>query len=458
MKKNIIYPTTIINTNKNKLYNFFIKPFIFNKKKHYLKGIKNQEQEQEQIKNQNQNTDGLSTDSKNNEIMTYVRCLFHDFKGPLNNITMGIEIIEKTVDENNKNFEIVSNIKHSCSFLNNSLNSFLNISNIVNDDTEHFLNINIEPFNIINLIKVTQDLLYFKINEKKLGINYEIDKSVIEWVEGDFSNLQHVFLNLFSNAVKFANDNSKITIKLYSVFYRNIQTFTIDIIDENKNIIPRIKERLFEKFNTEKSSINKNGTGLGLFLCKKIINTYNGSIKHSYNLPNGNIFTIVIPLKICINQNHQSITLKNIKNNLFENKSPNNSFNSERNISNSSEKKIIKKIFIVDDDIITRKFINNFIDKIKQTTKLKSFIYEANDGLELIQSIYENVNDIDIIFIDNNMKKLNGVITTNLLRQMGYKNKIIGITGDENNNTFLKNGADFVLFKPLTMELIKQFF
>lgn len=73
---------------------------------------------------------------------------------------------------------------------------------------------------------------------------------------------------------------------------RKKQTIQIIICDNNEHILPHIKTHLFESFNST------SGSGLGLYICKNIIELHGGTIIHEFIVPIGNQFTITLPLTI----------------------------------------------------------------------------------------------------------------------------------------------------------------
>jgi len=433
--------------------------------------------------------------------------LFHDFRGPLNNISLGIDIIKETTDESDDNYEIINNIRDSCTFLKTALDGFLNIKNVANNSDE-FIDIIYQPFNIVGVIKKVQYLILFNMLNKQIEIIYNISNDIYEWVLGDAMHLQHVLLNLMSNAIKFSDKPGKIIIDVKSKEHNKIQNIVISIIDNNKPIEPDIKKKLFEKYNTTDS----HGTGLGLFMSKKIIELHKGNIYHVYNsLPNGviigNIFVIEISLKICYSsdkiksskelellplehfttpsavqnfENNKNGNFVNFKGYLTTNISHVTPFPLEvdlmpKRLSRSSQvvvservnndfvdvqspkmKKLLK-CYIVDDSEISRKMVRRLL-----SLKSNVFdIYESNDGLEIILKIHNNINDIDIIFIDNVMPNLSGSLSAKILRGLGYKNIIIGITGNglnEDIKDFYDNGADHIFVKPFSKDKIDMIY
>lgn len=391
------------------------------------------------------------------EIMTYIRCLFHDFRSPLNNISMGIDILDDVALKENESQEIINNIKESCNFITNSLNDFLHIENILSGNTNEFIHTHNIDFNIVDSIKKTEKMMLYKIKSKKLHIEYDFSGISENYknVYGDSLNLQHIFMNLLSNAVKFAESNTKIKIKLTMKMEKNKTQdnmekirYTYVIIDENKHIVPEIKISLFKKYNT--SNITT-GTGLGLYICKKIVENYDGNIEHDYQSPNGNIFKVDFVL--CLGKlSVINDTSKKCETILSEGATGENTIFST-----------IPTIYIVDDSSISRKMLKTLITlSISSNKKLMNFnIIEESDGLELIKQLEntENIKNTNVIFIDNQMPILNGILSTKILRALGYKNYIIGITGNNENKEkedFKKNGADYVFTKPITKEKINE--
>ena len=251
--------------------------------------------------------DNESSIDMSNDITTYIRCLFHDFRGPLNNISMAVDVLLGDTTQKSQDIETLQTIQKSCVFMSESLDGFLNLQNVKN--TSDLIVLKYEPFNIVGLIKKVQYILLFNIIDKKIEIIYNI-KPLPEWVIGDHKHIQHVLVNLLSNAVKFAQNNSKILIKLEAKpIFNKKQPITISVMDENTWIAPEIKAKLFQKYVT---SDNHRGTGLGLYICKKIIELHGGTIVHENYRGRtgsdndlftsgitGNLFIIELELEVC---------------------------------------------------------------------------------------------------------------------------------------------------------------
>ena len=424
------------------------------------------------------------------DITAYIRCIFHDFRGPLNNISLGTEILMSAVDRNSEEYSTAQTIKESCAFMSESLDGFLNINRLDNIKI-HDLQVNYQPFNIIGLIKKIQYILLFNIMEKKIELKYNITP-LQEWVLGDYKHIQHVLMNLLSNAIKFSAPRSTIEIKLEGRVVENCkQRVLISIIDQNPFIPEVVKSQLFEKYNT---SNNQDGTGLGLYICKRIIETHGGAIYHFNNSKkntHGNIFQVELVLDVCATSCNQLVSSKYMKmpirgslnsgistsapkettqevinqHDVVIDKSGDKSGSGRKNkrmlLQNILESSVMlnsnngnqdTKIMVVDDSDLSRKFMAKLIQQFCP----EYTIYEAVDGLNaLIKMINfnETGKHISMILVDNVMPNLNGELLSKILRGMGYQGLIVGITGNglqQDIDHYLENGADYVFIKPFT--------
>jgi len=428
------------------------------------------------------------------DITTYIRCIFHDFRGPLNNISLGTEILMSAVDRNSEEYSTAKTIKESCAFMSESLDGFLNVNRLDNIKI-HDLQLNYQPFNIIGLIKKIQYILLFNIMEKKIELKYNITP-LQEWVLGDYKHIQHVLMNLLSNAIKFSTPRTTIEIKLEGrVVEKCKQRVLISIIDQNPFIPEVVKSQLFEKYNT---SNNQDGTGLGLYICKRIIETHGGAIYHFNNSKkntHGNIFQVELVLDVCATSCNQLVSSKYMKmpirgslnsgistgapkettqdiinqhdvvidkpGDKSGDKSGSGKKNNRMLLQNRLESSVAlnsnngnqdTKIMVVDDSDLSRKFMVKLIQPVCPEYN----IYEAVDGLNaLIKMINfnETGKHISMLLVDNVMPNLNGELLSKILRGMGYQGLIVGITGNglqQDIDRYLENGADYVFIKPFT--------
>jgi K+-sensing histidine kinase KdpD len=114
-------------------------------------------------------------------------------------------------------------------------------------------------------------------------------------INGDPLLLQILVNNLIENAIKYSPKEGLITFKL---FQKN-KTIQFHVMDEGPGIPEDEKKRIFEKFYRigNETTRTAKGTGLGLYLCKKIVEDHKGNIKVADNLPRGSTFMVSFTVK-----------------------------------------------------------------------------------------------------------------------------------------------------------------
>ena len=121
-------------------------------------------------------------------------------------------------------------------------------------------------------------------------IHFEMDLMAIRYY-GNSEMLEHVWMNLLANAIKFSYDGETIYVQLNT----DGKTITIAIKDEGIGIKPDAIRHIFDKFYQEDPSHNMSGNGLGLPLVKRIVTLCNGSINVQSTPNQGSCFIVTLP-------------------------------------------------------------------------------------------------------------------------------------------------------------------
>ena len=129
-----------------------------------------------------------------------------------------------------------------------------------------------------------------KIKEKNTQIHIIGNLPILKAMHS--SMMHHVFQNLIANAIKF-NTNPKPTINIGCSETNGMFKFTVQ--DNGIGIDPAYKSKLFQMFKRLHTSEQYEGTGIGLAVCKKIINFYKGKIWFESEPGNGTIFYFTLP-------------------------------------------------------------------------------------------------------------------------------------------------------------------
>lgn len=137
--------------------------------------------------------------------------------------------------------------------------------------------------------KLGESILTFEdlMNEKEIELDLNIDEITI-FAEKTYLDI--IFNNLVSNAVKFSNQNGKITISL-----KDKESFVeLKVQDEGLGMTKEVGARIFDKFYQGDTSHSSEGNGLGLALVKKVIDIMGGEIFVESQLNKGSTFIVKI--------------------------------------------------------------------------------------------------------------------------------------------------------------------
>jgi signal transduction histidine kinase len=131
--------------------------------------------------------------------------------------------------------------------------------------------------------------------KKNISLQGELEPDLPDFI-GDENRILQVVLNLLSNAVKFT---PKGLITARSHFYEN--HLWVEIIDHGPGIHPTDQEKIFEPFQQGGGDVltdKPQGTGLGLPICKKIVEHHGGTIGVNSSLGRGSTFYFSLPVPV----------------------------------------------------------------------------------------------------------------------------------------------------------------
>lgn len=133
-----------------------------------------------------------------------------------------------------------------------------------------------------------------------LGADGDINNSKIKKLRGDRLELNRLFTNLIGNAIKFTDTgtiNIFMRVNNSSFDNKNDQkkpsSITVEIQDTGPGISPDQQAKLFERFGP--GTHKRSGTGLGLHLCRQIVEAHHGTIEVKSELGKGSLFTVRLP-------------------------------------------------------------------------------------------------------------------------------------------------------------------
>ena len=132
----------------------------------------------------------------------------------------------------------------------------------------------------------------FETAQPERSFTFNGDENVV--VEGDLLALNSVFINLIENATKYSPENAQIGINVL----KQQQHAVFEVNDQGIGIAEEEREKIFEKFYRVGSEDTRRtkGTGLGLYIVKRVVELHQGSIEVTKNEPLGSRFRVLLPL------------------------------------------------------------------------------------------------------------------------------------------------------------------
>ena len=231
------------------------------------------------------------TASKNLEKIKheFISVVSHELRTPLTSIKGALTLINSTELNSEEKTELLKVAQRNADRLGNIVNDLLDIERIqLGKFSLEFKKINLKDV-------VFESLAASEIVAKKFSINFKKENTFPDvQVNGDFSRLQQATMELFSNAIKFSPNHGTI----YVSMEYNSECAKLSIRDEGKGIPKNFQEKIFDKFaQADASSIRaRQGTGLGLNICKYIIEGHGGKIDYLTIPGKGTTFYYEIPI------------------------------------------------------------------------------------------------------------------------------------------------------------------
>lgn len=231
---------------------------------------------------------GLALKNKQEELRsTFLRAISHDLRTPLTGISGFADILMKNSEQlsEEKKQRIYSDIYDDSIWLYNLVENILSVTRFDRNEIE----LKKEP----ELIQEVVSEALSHLGEKKKRWNIETkmeDEALYAQIDGKL--IAQVVFNLVDNAIKYSPEGTKIEIHAK----KSGTSVEISVLDEGFGVKPEDKPKIFDMFHTLDNKIvdGRRGLGLGLALCKAIVNAHGGEIWVEDNHPRGAIFSFKV--------------------------------------------------------------------------------------------------------------------------------------------------------------------
>ncbi len=354
----------------------------------------------------------------------FLLILGHELKSPFS----GLLGLSELLTENIRQYDI-DQIELFANHINNSEQ---NIYNLLDDlliwakTKSGKALFNPVKLNFTEVYRSLFDLFSAKAEVKKITIALSSAEDFTVFADPDMLNT--VIRNLVSNAIKFTENNGRITISAC----QTSAYATISVSDTGIGINPSDLTKLFDlsQIHSTKGTTGETGTGMGLLICKDFIEYHNGKIRVESEPGKGSVFSFTLPL----GAEAEKISIVPA--------------------SSEDDQPQKLKILIVDDNESSR------IVMAKMTAEYSREILYAKSGNEAVLCC-QAIPDIDLIMMDILMPGTDGYEATRQIRKFNKDVKIIiQTTNDilEESDSENKSGYDDYIRKPIKKIILKELF
>ena len=373
---------------------------------------------------------------QNKEKETFLSQMSHDMRTPMTAIN---GLIELTLQEDNLTESLRDNlekIRTTGDYLMTLIDEVLETSQINAGKVVSVSSAVHERQAVENVSTIIAE------RAKEAGIHFELIVRSCEdrYVMMDLEHMERILMNLLSNALKFTPEGGKVTLKVDVSYMEKQVDHTYTIMDNGIGISPEFQQRMFLPFEQEKQTGGglSEGTGLGLYICRNLVDLLGGTIDYSSKPGEGATFIVHMRYDLATDDQIQR----------------------EKNKTATFEEQVLygKTVLLVEDNNINAEVIM----KILETKGMHSEL--ARDGQEAID-IFKKKGSFyyQAILMDIMMPVKGGIEAAREIRSLNTADAeiipIIALTADVYNDSLdqcLRAGMNAVLTKPIDIEKLGQ--
>lgn len=241
----------------------------------------------------------------NRELQDFAYVASHDLQEPLRKVQAFGDRLEKKYAEtlSDEGRDYINRMRNAAGRMQNLINDLLTFSRVSSK---------VQPFQPTDLKKITEEVVSdLEIRIEQTGGRVEIGDLPI--IDADSSQMRQLLQNLIGNALKFHRTDEKPVIKIYSKDYKltggsffiegeqihtggdNSCEFVIE--DNGIGFDERYLDRIFTVFQRLHGRTEYEGSGVGLAVCRKIVERHGGQIRASSQPGKGSVFFVTLPVK-----------------------------------------------------------------------------------------------------------------------------------------------------------------
>ena len=226
----------------------------------------------------------IKMEQSNEALKNYAHITSHDLKSPLRNVGSFVQLLEKknAATFDSKDQEYVKYVRDGVKSMENTIDDLLTYSSL--EKSEPY-----RPVPILDVINQVITDLALTISDRNVKIKVTGEYPTLD---GHFSRYKRLFQNLIENGIKYnSSENPQIEISVVE----DEAEYKFTIADNGIGFDQKYSDKIFEMFQRLHDRSSYSGTGIGLAMCKKIIESYGGKIWVESEYGSGSQFHFVCP-------------------------------------------------------------------------------------------------------------------------------------------------------------------
>lgn len=376
----------------------------------------------------------LANDASNAKTQ-FLSSMSHDIRTPMNAVIgMASLARENSYDRKYVN-QCLDNILLSGKHLLTLINDILEISKIESGN----ISITNKEFDLYEMLDSLEAILLPQANSKNIDLTVNKQHIMYSSLIGDELRLTQIYSNLLTNAIKYTNSGGKVRFDVEERKADGNVLLVSVIEDSGVGMSEEYQKIMYDSFSREVDSRTDkvNGSGLGLFIVKNLVDRMQGTITCESAINKGTKFTVEIPLEISFEKHDREKTLESVLHTL--------DFNNLH-------------ILVAEDNELNWEIIHDLLEQNGIHTQ------RANNGKECLDILEKSDESaFDLVFMDIQMPIMNGYEATKLIRASQRKDvqeiPVVAMSADafaEDVEACLKAGMNGHISKPIDFKEVMK--